>query len=121
MELKGENISKRFLDITIEILKLIKKLPTDYSGLHIGKQLLRSSTSSAANYEEARAAQSNADFIHKLKLSLKEIRESNYWLKIIDRSDILKNSSTSNIITEFTELSNIIAKSIITVQNKSKK
>jgi len=119
--MKGENISTRFLELAVVIMKLIKKLPDDFTGLHIGKQLFRSCTSCGANYEEARASESDADFIHKLKICLKELRESIFWLKLIDKSNILIISQIDNIIMECTELSNIIASSIITVQKRKMK
>jgi len=120
MKLKGENISIRFIDLAVETMKLIRKFPDNYTSIHIGKQLLRSSTSCGANYEEAGAVESNADFVHKLKISLKEIREAIYWLKILARSDIVRTTPIAKYIDEFSELSNIIAKSIITVQKKAK-
>jgi four helix bundle protein len=81
---------------------------------------MRSATSAGANYEEACGAESRSDFIHKMQIVLKEMRESLYWLKLINRSNLAKNSSTDlkDLLKEATELANIIAKSIITAKGK---
>jgi len=71
-----------------------------------------------ANYEEACGAQSRADFIHKLQIVLKEIRESLYWLRLIKKSAILKEQNLIQIVEETKQLSNIIAKSIITAKRR---
>ena len=71
------------LDYGVAIIKICARLSKMAIGKHIGNQLLRSGTSVGANYEEARGAQSKADFIHKLQIVLKETRESFYWLKLI--------------------------------------
>jgi len=79
--------------------------------------LLRSATSSGANYQEACAAESRADFVHKLQIVLKELRESLYWLKLIKKSF----SNTVDLQTELNEtqeLANIVAKSIVTAKGR---
>jgi len=87
-------------------------------GRHISKQLIPSSTSAGANYEEACGAESRADFIHKLQIVLKELRETLYWLRLTKRSDLLSNTTLEVLIQEAKELANIIAKSIITAKKK---
>jgi len=84
--------------------------------LEIGNNLLRSGTSAGANYEEARGAESKADFIHKLQIVLKELRESMYWLKLLKRSDLIKGDKNSEAIHETEQLISIIAKSVITAK-----
>jgi len=71
------------LDFAVEIIKLAVRLNKTSVGRHIGGQLTRSGTSPGANYEEACGAESRADFIHKLQIVLKELRESSYWLRLI--------------------------------------
>ncbi|MBI5361188.1 MAG: four helix bundle protein [Planctomycetes bacterium] len=83
-------------------------------GRHISNQLLRAGTSACSNYEEARGAESRADFIHKLRIVLKEIREALFWLKLTQKSEILSEYKTDGLIDETKQLSKIIAKSIIT-------
>ena len=65
------------------IIKLVESLPNTLVGRRVADQLLRSGTSAGANYEEARAAESKDDFVHKLQIALKELRESNYWLRLL--------------------------------------
>ena len=89
-------------------------------GRHIGGQLTRSGTSAGANYEEACGAESRADFIHKLQIVLKELRESFYWLGLIKKVRILPGTDPKlrALLQEAKERTNIIAKSIITARKK---
>lgn len=79
---------------------------------------MRSGTSSGANYEEARGAQSRADFLHKLQIVLKELRESLFWLRLIDKAQIIKEQGVASAIDETRQLGNIIAKSVVTAKKQ---
>jgi four helix bundle protein len=81
---------------------------------------MRSATSSGANYEEACAAESKADFIHKMQVVLKELRESLYWLKLMKKSGIASNVDLQLSISEADELVRIVAKSVITAKARRK-
>ncbi len=116
MEEKANELSERFLAYAAEIVKLVMKLRRTSVGREIGGQLLRSGTSTGANYEEGCGAQSRADFIHKLQIVFKELRESLFWLKLIRKSELLKDDSIEWLIKETKELSSIIAKSLITAK-----
>jgi four helix bundle protein len=120
MEGSLKNISERLLNFGVEIVKLIIELNKNMIGRNIGKQLLRSGTSAGANYEETYGAESRADFIHKLQIVLKELRESLYWLRLIQKSQILKHNNLNNIIDETEQLCNIIGKSVITAKTNIK-
>jgi len=72
---KGDDIQERLIDFAVDIIKLCSSLPKNRSSNHIATQLLRSGTSPAANYGEARGAESRNDFIHKLRIALKERTE----------------------------------------------
>jgi four helix bundle protein len=76
-------LDDRLLEYGVRIIKLVEALPNSLVYRRIGDQLLRSGMAVGANYEEAQAAESNADFIHKLQVALKEMRESNYWLRLL--------------------------------------
>ncbi len=76
-------LEQRLIDFAVRIVKLADALPPTLAGKHIARQLLRSGTSPASNYAEARGAESNADFIHKLKIALKELNESSVWLRLV--------------------------------------
>lgn len=115
-----KDLSARLLKFSIKGIHLIDNIKPTLIGKHISGQLFRSITSSGANYEEACAAESKADFIHKLQIVLKELRETKYWLRLIAESGLI-NRNQSNldwISREALELSNIIAKSIITSKQK---
>lgn len=118
--IKGSNISERLVQYSVRIIRLVHSLPHNTINKHISHQLLRSGTSPGANYEEARGAESTSDFIHKLKIVLKELRESTYWLKVIEQAKIIPSKRLHDIIKETEDLSNIIGKSIITTQKNKK-
>jgi len=99
-------------------MKLISQLSKTYSGRHVSDQLFRSSTSAGANYEEACGAESRADFVHKLQIVLKELKETRYWLLLAKKSELLKTPSLDQLIQEVGELSRIIAKSVVTAKKK---
>jgi len=72
------DLCDRLLEYGVRIIKLVEALPNTLAYRRIGDQLVRSGTAAGANYEEARAAESGPDFVHKLQIALKEMRESNY-------------------------------------------
>jgi len=116
----SDDLSERFLTLAVNIIKIEKQLCKTYSGRHVYGQLFRSVTSSAANYEEARAAESRADFIHKMQIVLKELRETHFWVKLIISANIgpSEDEGLKFLFKESKELSSIIAKSIITTKSK---
>ena len=118
--MRGDDIAERLLDFAVRIIKLAQTLPKTMAGKHISGQILGCGTSAGANYEEARGAESKADFKHKLGITLKELREALFWLKVLDRSKLLSSKRLADIIQEADELCRIIGKSILTT-NKSRK
>ena len=112
------NLSDRLLNFAANIMKLIGHLSETYAGRHVSGQLFRSATSAGANYEEACGAESRADFVHKLQVVLKELKESRYWLLLVKKSELLNNSDVNLLIQEAGELGNIIAKSVVTAKKK---
>src|SRR5437588_9943491 len=117
-KMKGDDIAERLLDFAVRILRLVQALPKNSADRQVGGQILRCGTSAGANYEEARGAESRADFIHKLGVSWKEIRESWYWLKVIHRAEFVRPDRVQNLIQESGELSAILATSLKTARNK---
>jgi len=113
---KGDELANRLLDFAVHIIKIVKHLPNTIIGKHIGGQFLRSGTSPGSNYEESRGAESRADFIHKLGIVLKELKETRFWLNTILRSEIIQPQRIEPIIQECEELCAIIAKSIVTAK-----
>jgi len=113
---KDEDLAERLLQFAVRVIGLCSHLPKSNTGNHVGQQLLRSGTSPGANYEEARGAQSLADFISKLSVVLKELKESRYWLKVIMAVPLLESESVASVLAECEELIAIIAKSIFTAR-----
>ena len=97
----------RLFDFAADVIKLIRKLPKGKEYDIISYQLIKSSTSSGANYDEAQAAVSKADFANKIGISLKEMRESNYWIRIIVATTE-KNEDLIRFRKESFELMNIL-------------
>ena len=114
-------LGERLLGLAVRIGKVIDALPDTRLGRHIAGQLVRSGTSPAPNYEEGCASESRKDFIHKLSICHKELRETHCWLRLIIKADLLPNGSISDLLGETTQLSNIIAKSIITAKTRPQK
>ncbi len=114
----GEDLAERLLCFALRIINLVNTLPRTLTGRHIGGQLLRSGTSPGSNYEEARGAESRADFIHKLGVVLKELKERRFWLRLIERSEIIHSKNVEPLIQECQELCAVIAKSILTARKK---
>ena len=112
------NLSERFLDFAVDIIKVTAKLKSTDVGRHIGNQLMRSTTSSGANYEEACGAESKADFIHKMQIVLKELRESLFWLKLLRRVNLTDDKEVQVLMVETDELTRIVAKSVITAKSR---
>ena len=111
------DLEERLLDYSVAIVRLVEHLSNTRAGNHVAGQLIRSGTAALPNHGEAQAAESSADFIHKMKVCLKELRESFRWLLLIRRVP-LTNSETevSRLIKETDELIRIFVKSIQTAQ-----
>ena len=120
--MKKYDIKDRLIDYAVRVIKLSEALPETKAGKHISSQVLRSGTSPAANYGEAQSGESQNDFIHKLKVALKELRETEIWIKIISKADMIKPSSQLEpLLNETDELIAILFTSIDTARkNKSK-
>ena len=121
---KGKNqkkfdLQERFIDYAVRIINVSEQLPETKAGKHIASQILRSGTSPAPNYGEAQSAESRADFIHKLKVALKELRETEAWLKFIIRTKLIQPSAKlSPLLQETDELISILFKSIDTAKKE---
>ena len=119
MERSGFDLKHRLLVYAARIIKLVDKLPTSRANNHISKQLLRSGTSPLPNHGEAQSAESRDDFIHKLRLCLKELRETDRWLKLIMLARLMKDPSDAQTLSKETDqLIRIFVKSIATARSK---
>jgi four helix bundle protein len=87
---------------------MVRRLPRDVAGHEIGRQVLRSGTSVGANIEEADGAESTEDFVHKMKIALKEAQETRFWLRNILEADLLTDQDVMGLLSECIELVKII-------------
>jgi four helix bundle protein len=92
MKERNFDLQDRLIEFAVRIIKLSEALPESKAGQHVAFQMLRSGTSPAPNYGEAQSAESRADFIHKLKIALKELRETEVWLKVIVKAEMVQPS-----------------------------
>ncbi|MFH0953043.1 MAG: four helix bundle protein [Verrucomicrobiota bacterium] len=111
------DLEERLLEYAARIIRLVEALPSTRAGNHVANQLLRSGTSPLPNHGEAQAAESRSDFIHKIKVCLKELRESYRWLRLCKRVPLLKPvSRLDGLLTETDELIAIFVSSIKTAR-----
>jgi len=113
----GDDLAERLLDFAARIGKIVDALPDSRLGRHIAGQLVRSGTSPAPNYAEACAGESRRDFIHKLGICLKELRESRCWIQLIIKAELLPEARMGEILDECLQLCNIVGKSIVTAKS----
>ena len=111
-------IAKKAYSFALEIIRLYKKLVADKKEFVLSKQILRSGTSIGANINEALAAQSKRDFVHKLSISLKEARETSYWLNLLKDSDFITSHEFDKLNTACNEIIKILNSIIITTKEK---
>ena len=102
MNPKTEDLLKRTFEFGVQCLVFLESLPKTKVNAVITYQLAKAATSIGSNYEEAQAAESSKDFIHKIGVVLKESRESNYWLRVLDAilKDACKNSNFKSLLNE---------------------
>jgi four helix bundle protein len=108
-------LEERLINFAVSIVELVKILPNDRVGNHLGNQMLRSGTSPGLNYGEALGSESKKDFAHKLGIVLKELRETLNCLKILNRTGYFKNET---IIRECNELISIFVKTLKTTRSR---
>ena len=114
---RADELEERLIDFAVRIVKLSANLPRTSAGRHIAGQILRSGTSPAPNYGEARGAESQADFVHKLRIVLKELNETSIWLRIIERSQLISKELIRDIVQENTELCGIFAATLRSIHH----
>jgi len=116
------DLENRLIDFAVQIIRTTESITKNKAGNHIAGQLMRCGTSPAPNYGEAQAAESPADFIHKMKICLKELRESKVWLLMLVKSNLIKPSlKLDSLIDECNQLTSIFAASINTAKKNMRK
>jgi four helix bundle protein len=117
-----QDLEDRLIMFSVKTIAISKKMTHDQAGKHLSNQIVRSGTSPALNYGEAKSAESRKDFIHKLKIALKELRETRSALRIIEMSHLyFGKESLQDHIRENTELIAIFISSINTAQKNQSK
>ena len=118
---KKFDLEDRLVEFAVKIATLVESLPTTMSARNISGQLIRSGTAPALNYGEAKSAESSNDFIHKMKIALKELRESYIALKMLKQIKIQEQDLLlDNCLLECNELISIFVKSIQTAERNRK-
>lgn len=116
-----DEMSGRLISFAGRVGKVVDALPESRMARHVGGQFIRSGTSPAANYEEACAAESRPDFVHKLAICLKELRESRCWIRLIIKTDMMPEQRMGELLEECDQLCKIIGQSIVTAKNNRQK
>lgn len=116
-----EELENRLIDFAVRIGRVADALPETRLGQHIASQIVRSGTSPAPNYSEGCAAESRRDFAHKLSISLKELRETKTWLRIIRKADLLPAKRLHVITDETDQLCAILSASIHTAKPRDRR
>jgi four helix bundle protein len=104
------------LDVVELVRRLLPALQRDAAARHVATQLWRAATGGGSNYEEARGAESLADFLHKLRVATNELRETMYSLRVVERSDWTRARSLASLIDEVDQLIAILVASARTVR-----
>lgn len=108
MDAKPYNLAERLFQFAVDVIKYLRTIKTNEETKIIKYQLSKSSSSSGANYEEAQGSVTKADFNNKVVISLKEMRESNYWLRICKSLELGDKEFCSSLVVESEELKNIL-------------
>ena len=113
------DLEERLLDYAVAIIRFVETMVKSEPGRHVGGQLLRSGTSPMAHHGEAQSAESPKDFVHKMRVALKELRETSRWLKVVHRVPLTKDVEQNQaLLTETDELIRIFFASVRTAQAK---
>jgi four helix bundle protein len=120
--LRSYDLEERLIAFTVMVLETVESLADTRVGNHVAGQLVRCGTSPAANYAEAQSAESRSDFIHKMKICLKELRETRVWLIVVQRKGLARAGfDVARVLRECNELISIFVASLRTAQsNKGK-
>ncbi len=118
--MKYENLENRLIDFAALVVKIVNSVPDTRAANHLAGQLLRAGTSPALNYGEARAGESSRDFLHKMRIALKELRETFVCLKVIYKTKLFSSENDMmDALKESNELISIFVASCRTVQKKA--
>ena len=115
---KGDDLQERFVNLAAAVILLCRTMPKDDGGSHLAGQLLRSGTAPAPNYAEARGAESDRDFLHKLRIVQKELNETEVWLQVMVTAGLASAESLESLRDECKSLARITTASIRTLKQR---
>ncbi|MCX7002706.1 MAG: four helix bundle protein [bacterium] len=116
------DLEERLINFAVRAIAVVEALPKTLASMHLGNQLVRCSTSPAHNYAEAQGAESLSDFIHKMKIALKELRETHVCLRILAQANLIKpESKLEPLLLECNELIAIFVASIATAKKNQRR
>jgi four helix bundle protein len=115
----ADELEDRLIDFAVRIIKVADALPKTKAGKHVSDQLLRCGTAAAPHYAEARGSESRADFVHKLKIALKELNESSVWLRIVCRAELIRPDLLTGLLDENQQLCRIFNASVTTAKSNT--
>jgi len=119
MSNKAYDLEDRLLDYAAHVIRLVEQLPDSRAGNHVAGQLLRSGTSPLPNHGEAQGAESGADFVHKLSICYKELRESRRWIRLIRHVPLIPaQTKVEALLGETEELIRIFSASLRTAKSR---
>ena len=114
------DLEERLLEHAVRIIRLVDALPPTRAGKHVADQLLRCGTAPLANHGEVQGAESRRDFIHKLRVCLKELRETRRWLRLVHRVPLITPSKVEPLLGETDALIKIFSASVRTAEKNKK-
>lgn len=116
----ASTLQDRLINFAVATCRIAEQLPATRVGHHAAGQLIRSCTSPAPNYGEAQGAESRRDFIHKMKVCLKELRETHVWQTFIERMGLTRSQELAPLIDEADQLIAIFVRSVLTAEQNAK-
>jgi four helix bundle protein len=114
-----EELNERLIQFAVDVIKVAQSLPKSFAGNHLANQLIRSGTAPSLHYGEAQSAESRADFIHKMKIAAKELRETYNNFQIVKRLEWIKVETINKAINENNQLISIFTASVLSAQLKT--
>lgn len=117
---RNYDLEQRLLEYAADIIRLTEQLRRTQAGIHVAGQLLRSGTAALPNHGEAQAAESAADFVHKMSICLKELREARRWLMLVQKVPLVRTPAlVAPVLKETKELIRIFYSSINTAKKRT--
>ena len=116
--MNAEEFSERLWDFAVDVARIVESSPDTRVGRHVAGQLIRSGTSSAPNYDEASDGESRKDFIHKLSIAAKEMRETSGWLKFMIKYQLVPVEQVEPVLDECMQLRKMLGRSLQTARKR---